>query len=260
MSVRAILERVASGGLAVQAAMEQIAAASSMDLGDVVLDLSREARQGMPEVIFGRGKSADQVVRIAAALLEKGQRVLLTRAAPDALAALKHAYPDCVVSDVARTVRIGSRSEPGAPSRGLRVAIVTAGTTDLPVAEEARETLRSVGVEPEMIVDVGVAGLHRLLSRADALRSQDALIVVAGMEGALPSVVAGLVACPIVAVPTSTGYGAALDGFTAMLANLTSCGSGVTVVNIDNGFGAAMAVHRMANLVGAVRSDKEPTP
>lgn len=258
MSVRALLERVASGGLAVDAALEMIAAASLTDLGDVVLDLSREARQGMPEVIFGRGKSADQVVRIAAALLEKGQRVLVTRAAPDVLTAVRLAHPTAVVSEVARTARIIPRDERIGTPPAMRVAIVTAGTTDLSVAEEARETLRAVNLEPTMIVDVGVAGLHRLLSRADSLRSQDALIVVAGMEGALPSVVAGLVACPVVAVPTSTGYGAALDGFTAMLANLTSCGSGVTVVNIDNGFGAAMAVHRMANLV--VRSDKEASP
>lgn len=247
MSVRAILERVASGGLDVDAAVEQISSAASVDLGDVVLDLSREARQGMPEVVFGRGKTADQVVRIAAALLEKGQRVLVTRAAPEVLVAVKNAHPDAQVNEVARTVRI---SRPGGATavRELRVAILTAGTTDLPVAEEARETLLAVDLDPTMIVDVGVAGLHRLLARAESLRSHDALIVVAGMEGALPSVVAGLVSCPVVAVPTSTGYGAALDGFTAMLANLTSCGSGVTVVNIDNGFGAAMAVHRMAKL------------
>jgi NCAIR mutase (PurE)-related protein len=209
------------------------------------VDLHRALRQGVPEVIFGKDKTPEQIVTIARTLLDQHQNVLVTRADSAAQGALRASFPEARAHAVARTVRI----EPSpAQRRALRVAVVTAGTTDLPAAEEAIETLDALGIAAERIVDVGVAGLHRILGRLEDLRRQDAVIVVAGMEGALPSVVAGLVAVPVVAVPTSTGYGAALDGFTAMMANLTSCGSGVTVVNINNGFGAAMAVFRIAKI------------
>jgi pyridinium-3,5-biscarboxylic acid mononucleotide synthase len=245
MSRRAVLERLASGAIDVAEAEAALAIAPLVEVRDAVIDLHRALRQGVPEVIFGKDKTPEQVVTIARALLDQRQNVLVTRADSATQAALVAAFPETRVHPVGRTARI----EPiPAPKRSLRVAVVTAGTTDLPAAEEALETLSALGIAAERIVDVGVAGLHRILGRLEDLRRQDAVIVVAGMEGALPSVVAGLVAVPVVAVPTSTGYGAALDGFTAMMANLTSCGSGVTVVNINNGFGAAMAVFRIARL------------
>jgi hypothetical protein len=245
MSKRAVLERLASGDIDVATAEAELAVAPLIEVRDAVVDLHRALRQGVPEVIFGKDKTPEQIVTIARTLLDQHQNVLVTRADSAAQGALPASFPEARAHAVARTVRI----EPSpAQRRALRVAVVTAGTTDLPAAEEAIETLDALGIAAERIVDVGVAGLHRILGRLEDLRRQDAVIVVAGMEGALPSVVAGLVAVPVVAVPTSTGYGAALDGFTAMMANLTSCGSGVTVVNINNGFGAAMAVFRIAKI------------
>jgi NCAIR mutase (PurE)-related protein len=245
MSKRAVLERLASGAIDVATAESELAVAPLLEVRDAVVDLHRALRQGVPEVIFGKDKTPEQIVTVARTLLDQRQNVLVTRADSAAQATLRASFPEARIHPVARTARI----EPTpAPKRSLRVAVVTAGTTDLPVAEEALETLAALGIEADRIVDVGVAGLHRILGRLEDLRRQDAVIVVAGMEGALPSVVAGLVAVPVVAVPTSTGYGAALDGFTAMLANLTSCGSGVTVVNVNNGFGAAMAVFRIAKI------------
>jgi NCAIR mutase (PurE)-related protein len=256
MNVRAILEGLANGAINVSDALSKLAISPLVELEGAVVDVHRQLRQGVPEVIFGEGKSEAQILAIAQTLLDRQQNVLVTRTSPAALAAIAQAFPSAQLHPLARTARI--EIEPP-PARDFRVAIMTAGTTDLPVAEEANETLLAVGIRAERVVDVGVAGLHRLLSRLETLRQQDALIVIAGMEGALPSVVAGLVATPVVAVPTSVGYGSALGGLTPMMAMLTSCGSGVTVVNIDNGFGAAMAVFRMATALAQSRArDNRP--
>jgi NCAIR mutase (PurE)-related protein len=203
---------------------------------------------GLPEVVLGLEKTARQVDGITRELIEAGQNVLVTRLDEEKAAELSGLDSALVYNPTARTASFESR-----PIR-LRsegaCAVVTAGTSDIPVAEEAAETLRMCGIEVQRVFDVGVAGLHRLLSRLDQLHDAAAIIVVAGMEGALPSVVGGLVGAPIVAVPTSVGYGASLGGVAALLGMLNSCASGVTVVNIDNGFGAAVAVLRA---LGAVR-------
>ena len=241
--VLSLLERVRSGAVRPEAAAEELAKLPFEDLGFARVDHHRALRQGLPEVIFGQGKTAPQIIAIAERLLAAGQNVLVTRLTPEVAAEAHAALPKLELNAVARTAL--ALRYPVAPLPGPPVAVVTAGTSDLPVAEEALETLRAAGVPTERLFDVGVAGLHRLLESVDALRRARALIVVAGMEGALPSVVGGLVSAPIIAVPTSIGYGAAFEGLTALLGMLTSCASGVTVVNIDNGFGAAMAVLRL---------------
>ncbi len=207
------------------------------------MDSHRALRLGVPEVVFGEGKSAEQIVGIVGALLESDQRVLVTRLDEAKAASVCSALPQLAYNAVARTVSYGGVAVPSdSPDM---VAVVCAGTSDIGVAEEALETLRMIGVHAERVFDVGVAGIHRLLGKMDVLERAAALIVIAGMEGALPSVVGGLTNKPIVAVPTSIGYGAALGGFAALFGMLTGCASGVTVVNIDNGFGAAMAAGRI---------------
>lgn len=214
------------------------------------LDLDRARRQGAPEVVYGEGKSPAQCVAIADRLASAGQGVLLTRTSDATRAALRTRFPDLRVHDGARTAWIAPR-EPRPVVAGY-VSVVTAGTSDLPVADECLETLAFLGVRAERVADVGVAGLHRVLERAEGLRGARAVVVVAGMDGALPSVVGGLVGRPVIAVPTSVGYGAAFGGLAPLLTMLNSCAAGVTVVNIDNGFGAAMAVWR---IVAPVPSD-----
>jgi NCAIR mutase (PurE)-related protein len=238
-----LLERVRSGALRPDAAMAELGNLPFEDLGYARVDHHRALRQGMPEVIFGQGKTAEQIGGIARRMLAAGENVLVTRLAADVAPDLLRVVPELEHNAVARTALAFARPVPVLPGR--KVAVVTAGTSDLPVAEEALETLRAAGVPSERVFDVGVAGLHRLLERVPVLRQARAVIVVAGMEGALPSVVGGLVAAPVVAVPTSIGYGAAFEGVTALFGMLTSCAAGVTVVNIDNGFGAAMAVLRL---------------
>ena len=247
-----LLERVRSGALRPEAAVAELGKLPFEDLGYARVDHHRALRQGLPEVIFGQGKTAEQITGIAKSLLAAGQNVLVTRLAPEIAPAVLAAVPELEHHPVARTAL--ALKHPVPVVEGPKVAVVTAGTSDVPVAEEALETLRAAGVPTERIVDVGVAGLHRLLDRVAMLRKARALIVVAGMEGALPSVIGGLVAAPVVAVPTSIGYGAALEGMTALFGMLTSCASGVTVVNIDNGFGAAMAVLRLIRAPGAPTS------
>jgi pyridinium-3,5-biscarboxylic acid mononucleotide synthase len=241
--IRDMLERVRAGDLEVDQAIEALRGLPFRDLGVATVDHHRALRQGMPEVIFGEAKTTEQIAVIAREISAAGQNVLVTRvdvAKGEALAAM---LPGFRYVPLARTGRIEVAP---APKRDAGpIAVVTAGTSDIPVAEEAVETLRAVGLEASRLYDVGVAGLHRFLHRVDELRKATAVIVVAGMEGALPSVVGGLVAAPVIAVPTSVGYGTALSGFTALFSMLTSCASGVVVVNIDSGFGAAMAVHRM---------------
>lgn len=240
--VRDLLERVQSGELAVDAAFEDLKHLPYRDLGFAAVDHHRALRQGVPEVIFGEGKSAEQITGIAREIAGAGQNVLVTRVDAAKAEALTAAIPGFRYAPVARTVSLVQ--SPPAQRRGT-VAVLTAGTSDLPVSEECAETLIAVGLTPLRMYDVGVAGLHRLLHRVDALRAADVVVVVAGMEGALPSVVGGVVSAPLIAVPTSVGYGTALSGFTALFAMLTSCASGVVVVNIDSGFGAAMAAHRI---------------
>ncbi len=216
-------------------------------LGFANVDLERLARQGVPEVVYGAGKTAEQIAAILSSLRDAGQSpVLVTRLDPDKAAAVaERVGPDFVYLPEGRLGRLGAPR----PVGGLgSIAIVTGGTSDQPVAEEAALTAETLGNKVVRIYDVGVAGLHRLLSRADALRSASVVIAVAGMEGALASVVGGLVAAPVIAVPTSVGYGAAFDGLAALLSMLNSCSAGVSVVNIDNGFGAGFLASRINHM------------
>lgn len=212
------------------------------DLGYARVDLERKDRCGRSEVIFGSGKTPDEVAGIASALREAGQPVLATRITKAHFEKVQACLPDARYFERARCLTVGENAKDTCTHR---LGILCAGTSDLPVAEEARVTLEFFGRQADLITDVGVAGLHRLLSRVDEIRTFSIVIVVAGMEGALPSVVAGLISAPVIAVPTSIGYGAGFGGIAAVLGMLTSCGSGVTVVNIDNGFGAACAADRI---------------
>ncbi|HXF95895.1 MAG TPA: nickel pincer cofactor biosynthesis protein LarB [Gemmatimonadales bacterium] len=208
------------------------------------IDHLRPLTQGHQEVIFCPGKTPGQVVAIAERLERAGGTFLATRAEPPHRRALRERFPRAEVNELGRTVYLPPDPEPPPTGRGT-VLIVTAGTSDLPVAEEAAVTARALRNRVERLTDVGVAGIHRLLTQTDVLRAASVVIVVAGMEGALPSVVGGLVKGPVIAVPTSVGYGASFGGVAALLAMLNSCASGVTVVNIDNGFGAAVAASRI---------------
>ncbi len=216
------------------------------DLGYARVDLQRKERCGRSEVIFGSGKTPGEVAGIASALREAGQPVLATRITPSHFAEVHERLPEAIFFERARCLTVGVNAR---DSSSRRVGILCAGTSDLPVAEEALVTLEFFGRQAVLISDIGVAGLHRLLSRVDEIRSFSLVIVVAGMEGALPSVVAGLISAPVIAVPTSIGYGAGFGGIAAVLGMLTSCGSGVSVVNIDNGFGAACAADRILSAV-----------
>ena len=219
-----------------------------LDLGFARVDLDRERRQGLPEVVYGPGKTTEQIAAIVTGLLRHNTGpVLVTRVAPETAAAVRGIGPDGGGYDAEARLLTW---RPAAQTR-FTVTVVAAGTSDRPVAAEALAVARAVGLRAAAVHDVGVAGLHRILRVAEDLRSCDAVIVVAGMEGALASVVGGLVACPVIAVPTSTGYGASLEGVTALLAMHASCAAGVTVVNIDSGFGAAMAAHRIAATMAA---------
>lgn len=240
-SLQKLLAAVAVGEVSVGEASERLRHLPYEDLADARIDHHRELRQGAPEVVYGGGKTPDQVARIATSLLAAGSNVLCTRASPEAARAVLAVAADAVYDELARTVAVVRRP---APVLG-RVGILCAGTSDLPVAREALVTSLFLGADARLTADVGVAGLHRLLGSLDVVRESDVLIVVAGMEGALPSVVGGLARAPVIAVPTSVGYGASLGGLTALFAMLSSCASGVTVVNVDNGFGAAAAAHRI---------------
>lgn len=216
----------------------------SFDLGFAQVDLDRERRQGLPEVVYGTGKTAAQTVAVVRTLLERNSGpVLVTRVDPGTAAAVRDSVPDGRYNAEARLLVW----RPAAPV-DFDLVVVTAGTADRPVAAEAAAVAVAIGLPVESIHDVGVAGLHRLLTCAPRVQAADAVIVVAGMEGALASAVGGLVAGPVIAVPTSTGYGAALEGVTALLAMMSSCAAGVTVVNIDSGFAAAMAAFRLARI------------
>jgi NCAIR mutase (PurE)-related protein len=243
--VRRTLEALAAGAISVEEADAALRTAGSVDLGFANVDVDRARRRGVPEVIFGMGKTPEQIADIARVLFGRGQRVLATRVDPEKAAAVLALLAGLPVryEVVARCICVEDAPAPDL-GRG-EVLVIAAGTSDLPVAEEAVVTLRMCGNRVSSLYDVGVAGLHRLLGRLDRVRSASVLIVVAGMEGALPSVVGGLVARPVIAVPTSVGYGANLGGVAALLGMLNSCASGVTVVNIDNGFGAGFAASLM---------------
>ncbi len=233
-TLRALLESVQSGRTDVNEAVEQLRRLPFEDIGFASVDHHRSLRCGFPEVIFCPGKTAEQVVEILARLAAGGGSVLATRAEPEVFAAVAGRFPAAEYHEPARaiTLRQGSPVEPVG-----HVAVVAAGTSDLPVAEEARVTAEIVGGRVTTRYDVGVAGLHRLLAAGKQLAAANVIVVVAGMEGALASVVGGLVAVPVVAVPTSVGYGASFGGLSALLTMLNSCAAGVSVVNIDNGFG-----------------------
>jgi len=234
-TLKPLLESVRAGELSVEAAIEALGRLPFADLDVARVDHHRAIRCGFPEVIFCPGKRPEDIVRIAREIVECGHDLLATRADAEAAGALVSAIPGAVLEERARAVV--RRARPETPQVG-RVAIVCAGTSDIPVAEEARVTASLFGARVDTLYDVGVAGLHRLLAHMDGLRAARAIVVVAGMEGALPSVVGGLVARPVIAVPTSVGYGASFGGVAALLGMLNSCAAGVSVVNIDNGFGA----------------------
>ena len=225
--------------------MHAFQAAPVVDLGFAEVDTHRSLRKGFPEVIFGAGKTPEQVVRIAAEVLKHEQRMLITRITTDHARVLKRKFKNAVHHEIARCITIEKKPQ---TKRGGKIAVLCAGTSDLPVAEEVVVTAEIMGNRVERIFDVGVAGLHRLLRRLESIQQANVVVVVAGMEGALPSVVAGLVAKPVIAVPTSIGYGASFGGLAALLGMLNSCGSGVTVVNIDNGFGAGYAASQINEL------------
>ena len=241
--VRDLLARVADGAVTVDSALSSLAQEPTESLGFATIDHHRALRQGFPEVVYGAGKTPEQVVEISRRIADRGDGVLVTRVEMPAAHALLGALPGAEHSAIARTVFLRPATTP-ARAEGS-VLIVTAGTSDLPVAEEAAVSADALGCTTERLTDVGVAGIHRILARREELDAASVIIVVAGMDGALASVVGGLVRVPVIAVPTSVGYGASFGGVAALLTMLNSCAAGVTVVNIDNGFGAAVAAARI---------------
>lgn len=246
-AIQTLLEAVAQGKLSAEDATEQLKHLPFEDLGYAKIDHHRSLRRGMPETIFSSGKTPKQMIEIIAHMKEHGSNILATRCTPELAEEILQAHPDLTYHTTARCLTL-TVTEPE-PLDGY-VAVVCAGTSDLPVAEEAAITCEMQGCRVERIHDVGVAGLHRVLSQREVLTGANALVVCAGMEGALPTIVAGLVDKPVIAVPTSVGYGASFEGIAALLGMLNSCAEGVSVVNIDNGFGAginAALIHRLAN-------------
>ena len=241
--VRDLLTRVADGSARVDEALDALSSEPSESLGFATIDHHRALRQGFPEVVYGAGKTVAQVVAIASRIAEHGDGVLVTRVAAEAVDPLRAALPGLEYNADAATCFLRPTTPPTIATDA--VLVVTAGTSDLRVAEEAAVTAAAMGCRVERLTDVGVAGIHRLLSRREALDTAGVIIVVAGMDGALASVVGGLVRVPVIAVPTSVGYGASFGGIAPLLTMLNSCAAGVTVVNIDNGFGAAVAAARI---------------
>ena len=241
--LKALLTRVQAGGTPIDEAVAELRQLPFADLGFAVVDHHRAIRQGVPEVILGEGKTAEQIVGIANELARTGQNVLVTRVSPEQAVVAVREVPGMRYSPAARTCTLEKTTIPSLSD--AKVALVSAGTSDMPVAEECAETMRMIGVSFERVFDVGVAGIHRLFHKRPLLEEAGLVIVIAGMEGALASVVGGMVDVPVIAVPTSVGYGASFQGLAAMLGMLTSCASGITVCNIDNGFGAAFAAARI---------------
>ena len=249
-NITAILRQLEEGRLSTEEAAEKIRAAASPALSHTDIDYDRLERTGCPEVIYGAGKTPVQIEEIARNLLDAGQNVLATRLNEDALLHLSGAFPEADMHPEARLMRIISSLPPQAAGF---VGIVSAGTSDQAVAEEAALTAEFLGSRVRRYRDCGVAGLHRLVSHLDSIREATVLVAVAGMEGALPSVLAGLVKAPVIAVPTSVGYGANFRGVTTLLAMMNSCANGVSVVNIDNGFGAGFNAHLINSLASGSR-------
>ena len=234
-TLRSLLEQVRSGAVDLDAAMERMRHLPFEDLGFAKVDHHRAIRHGVPEVIFGKGKTADEIVRIASSLLERARNVLITRVAAESAEQIRSALPEAEHFPRSGAIRVWR--DRAIHGKGP-MAVVCAGTTDIPVAEEAHVTAEIMGNEVDVFHDIGVAGIHRLMHNRERLTKARVIVVCAGMEGALPSVVGGLVSCPVIAVPTSVGYGASFNGLAALLGMLNSCASNVSVVNIDNGFGA----------------------
>ncbi|MBP8128180.1 MAG: nickel pincer cofactor biosynthesis protein LarB [Candidatus Hydrogenedentes bacterium] len=250
--LKSLLSEVALGNVAIEEALERLRNLPFEDLGFAKVDHHRMLRKGYPETIFCAGKTPEQVVAIVNRMREHGSNVLGTRCAPEVIAAVTSAFSDAVYHEAARAFTI--TVEPPEPLDGY-IAIVCAGTSDIPVAEEAAVTCAALGNRVERVYDVGVAGIHRLFGQREKLDGAHVVIVCAGMEGALPSVIGGLVERPIIAVPTSIGYGTSFGGLSALLGMLNSCATGLTVVNIDNGFGAAVA----ASAINRLASKKQGT-
>jgi NCAIR mutase (PurE)-related protein len=265
--LNALLRAVARGDVAPEEAEEKLRDGPLRrdELGFATLDHHRHLRQGLGEVVFGEGKTVEETVEIARRLSDPGVPVLLTRLDPEKIERLGALFPEARINRRARTVLVnapeergpgGRPEEPGAPF----VAVVSGGTSDLPVAEEAAEVCVAMGVPVHRMYDVGVAGLHRVLEKLPTLRSAAAVVAVAGMEGALPSVVGGLVSSPVIAVPTSVGYGASFKGLAALLAMLNSCAPGITVTNIDNGLSAGIAAARIVKALEKGRGEGARPP
>lgn len=249
MNIDKLIADLKAGVLSEDAFKKEFLQEQLSDMGDVVLDLQRESRCGIPEVVFGQAKSTAQIITAAKKLLEKNDQLLVTRVAKESVSEIMAELESsgCIYDESANAVyKLNKVNKPG------RALVLTAGTSDLPVGREAQLTCQMFGFDTELKADVGVAGLNRLLSQKDLLLSVDVIIVCAGMEGALPSVVGGLVKVPVIAVPVSTGYGTSFSGVTALFGMLNSCASGLTVVNVDNGFGAGYAAGRI--LLGRVGS------
>ena len=243
---RALLEQVQGGQVSLEEALLQLRDLPYEDLGFARVDHHRALRRGFPEVVFCQGKTPEQAARIVVALAARSPRVLATRCSAETAAAIRQAVPHAEYYPLGRVVIVSDKPIPQPPLDAPLVLVVSAGTSDLPVAEEAVLTARVMGSRVELLTDVGVAGLHRILSARGRLQEARVIVVVAGMEGARPTVVGGLVNCPVIAVPTSIGYGASFGGLAALLGMLNSCVPGVLVVNIDNGFGAGYAAHLIA--------------
>jgi NCAIR mutase (PurE)-related protein len=243
--LRELLQRFREGSIDLDEVLEELAILPFRETADARLDTHRSLRQGAPEVVLGLGKSHEQIVRIVRTLEESGTNVLVTRVAPETAEAVRREIPELTYHSGARLMTL--QHVPVTPSGRGTILVASAGTSDLPVAEEAALTAEMLGHKVERLVDVGVAGVHRLLDSLNAVRAANVVVAVAGMEGALPSVIGGLVDRPVIAVPTSIGYGASFGGLAALLGMLNSCASNVAVVNIDNGFGAgfvAAAINR----------------
>ncbi len=241
--LKLLLRSFKKGSVSEEHLISRVRSLASESIGFATVDHHRALRQGFPEVILCQGKTPAQVAEISKRIVARHQPLLATRASKEHFLAVKKSVPKASYNSVARTISANT-PKPSSKGKGT-VLVVTAGTSDMPVAEEAAATVRMFGHSVELLCDVGVAGIHRLLSKSALLHQARVIIVVAGMEGALPSVVGGLVDVPVIAVPTSTGYGTSFQGIAALLAMLNSCASGITVVNIDNGFGAGFAACMM---------------
>jgi NCAIR mutase (PurE)-related protein len=244
-----VLKKIQEGTITPEEALSRFCTEPFEDLGYAKLDHHRELRKGVSEIIYGEGKSPEQITGIIAAMLEKGQRlIMITRLSAEAAETVNKKIP----LQYYQTARIGIIGKMPEPDGIGKIAVATGGTSDIPVAEEAAITAEALGNEVVRLYDVGVAGLHRLLSKLEAIMDTQVLISIAGMEGALTSVIGGLVDCPVIGVPTSVGYGASFNGLSALLSMLNSCASGVSVVNIDNGFGAGY----LASMINHKRGNK----